>query len=62
LESIWDDRPSRPARRRIGGAFPARTVAGSLREVEDMGHRGWTPQQSMTVLSKAIGFLEGVLK
>jgi len=26
-----------------------------------MGHRGWTPQQSMTVLSKAIGFLEGVL-
>jgi hypothetical protein len=30
--------------------------------VEDMGHRGWTPQQSMTVLSKAIGFLEGVLK
>lgn len=31
-------------------------------EVKDMGHRGWTPQQSMTVLSKAIGFLEGVLK
>ncbi len=31
-------------------------------EVKDMGHGGWTPQQSMTVLSKAIGFLEGVLK
>ncbi|MDB5471746.1 MAG: peptidase [Caulobacter sp.] len=31
-------------------------------EVKDMGHRDWTPQQSMTVLSKAIGFLEGVLK
>ena len=31
-------------------------------EVKDMGHRNWTPQQSMTVLGKAIGFLEGVLK
>lgn len=31
-------------------------------EVKDMGHRGWTPQQSMTVLTRAIGFLEGVLK
>jgi dipeptidyl aminopeptidase/acylaminoacyl peptidase len=31
-------------------------------EVKDMAHNRWTPQQSMTVLSKAIGFLEGVLK
>ncbi len=26
-------------------------------EIKDMGHGGWTPQQSMTVLSKAIDFL-----
>ncbi|ATQ44658.1 alpha/beta hydrolase family protein [Caulobacter mirabilis] len=27
-------------------------------EIEDMGHRDWTPQQSMDVLTKVIGFLE----
>jgi len=31
-------------------------------EVKDMAHGGWAPQQSMTVLNKAIGFLDGVLK
>lgn len=31
-------------------------------EVKDMGHRNWTPQQSTTVLARAIEFLEGALK
>lgn len=31
-------------------------------EIEDMGHGGWTPQQSMTVLTRVVEFLESRLK
>ncbi len=57
-DSIVDPRQSKIMR----GALKAANKSVDYLEVKDMAHNGWTPQQSMTVLSKAIGFLEGVLK
>lgn len=34
---------------------------GDYLEIKDMGHRGWSPQESQKVLTRAIAFLEGVL-
>jgi hypothetical protein len=55
------DRRSRPVDEHALCAEVRAPSWGRL-EVKDMGHGGWTPQPSLTVLSKAIGFLEGVLK
>lgn len=57
-DTIVDPRQSKIMR----DALKAAKRSVDYLEVKDMGHRNWTPQQSMTVLTKAIGFLEGVLK
>ncbi|HYE45782.1 MAG TPA: alpha/beta fold hydrolase [Caulobacter sp.] len=57
-DQVVDPRQSKIMRDALRGA----KKSVDYLEVKDMAHGGWTPQQSMTVLSKAIGFLEGALK